>query len=96
MQLIIKKSFIIVIFTFFLIIPNKSYSTSKILTDNGIITIMYHRFDENKYPSTNIKIADFKEHINLIKSNNFIFVNPKNFEEKLRNEKDKKKDINYY
>ena len=52
---------------------------------------MYHRFDENKYPSTNIKIADFKEHINLIKSNNFIFVNPKNFEEKLRNEKDKKK-----
>ena len=21
---------------------------------------MYHRFDENKYPSTNIKIEDFK------------------------------------
>ena len=52
---------------------------------------MYHRFNENKYPSTNIKIADFKEHINLIKTNNFVFINPKNFEQKLRNEKDKKK-----
>ena len=24
---------------------------------------MYHRFEENKYPSTNIKINDFIEHL---------------------------------
>ena len=30
---------------------------------------MYHRFEENKYPSTNIKINDFKEHLNIIGEN---------------------------
>ena len=36
--------------------------------DEGIISIMYHRFNENKYPSTNIQINIFKEHLkkNLI------------------------------
>ena len=37
---------------------------------------MYHRFEENKYPSTNIKIDIFKEHIKIIKKNNFEFINP--------------------
>ena len=41
--------------------------------DFGIITIMYHRFEENKYPSTNIRINDFKEHIELIKKVNIKF-----------------------
>ncbi len=44
---------------------------------------MYHRFEENKYPSTNIKIKDFKEHLNIIEENNINFVNPNNFEEEL-------------
>ena len=52
---------------------------------------MYHRFEENKYPSTNIKIADFIQHLNLIKNDQFKFVNPNNFENDLLNEKNKKK-----
>ena len=52
---------------------------------------MYHRFEENKYPSTNIKIADFIKHINLIKKNQFKFVNPNFFEENLLNHKYEKK-----
>ena len=47
---------------------------------------MYHRFEENKYPSTNIRINDFIEQIKIIEVNpkNFKqegikFVNPKNF-----------------
>ena len=24
--------------------------------DHGVVSIMYHRFNENKYPSTNIKV----------------------------------------
>ena len=38
--------------------------------DSGILSIMYHRFDENKYPSTNIRMEVFKEQITLIKKNN--------------------------
>ena len=52
---------------------------------------MYHRFDENKYPSTNIKIKDFIKQLELIKKNEFSYVNPNNFEDSLRNKKNKKK-----
>ena len=48
---------------------------------------MYHRFEENKYPSTNIKINDFKEHLKIIKENNIKFINPKDFEYELKNNK---------
>ena len=40
---------------------------------------MYHRFEENKYPSTNIKIEDFKSHISLIKKLNFKFISYEEF-----------------
>ena len=52
---------------------------------------MYHRFEENKYPSTNIRINDFKEHIKIIEKNNIKFINPKNFENELKNNKTKRK-----
>tara|TARA_B100000886_G_scaffold184357_1_gene126501 strand:+ start:153 stop:1085 length:933 start_codon:yes stop_codon:yes gene_type:complete len=52
---------------------------------------MYHRFEENKYPSTNIKIEDFKEHIELIKKNEIKFINPSNFEYELINNKNERK-----
>ena len=35
---------------------------------------MYHRFEENKYPSTNIRINDFKKHIALIREANLEFI----------------------
>ena len=41
---------------------------------------MYHRFNENKYPSTNIKMEIFKKQIQIINDNNFEFYNPKNFD----------------
>ena len=46
--------------------------------DEGILSIMYHRFNEHKYPSTNIQMNVFKEHINLIKNSKYDFYNPKN------------------
>ena len=52
---------------------------------------MYHRFEENKYPSTNIKIQDFKTHLNLIEENNLIFINPKDFLNEINNNKSKRK-----
>ena len=52
---------------------------------------MYHRFEENKYPSTNIKIADFVNHLNFIKKKKFKFVNSTNFKDNLLNKKEDKK-----
>ena len=41
---------------------------------------MYHRFNETKYPSTNIQMDIFKKHIDLIKNSKLEFINPKEFE----------------
>ncbi|MBD1173568.1 polysaccharide deacetylase family protein, partial [Pelagibacterales bacterium SAG-MED03] len=40
---------------------------------------MYHRFNENKYPSTNIQMDIFKKHIEIIKKSNYNFHNPYQF-----------------
>ncbi len=50
---------------------------------------MYHRFEENKYPSTNIKIKIFKEHLKEIDRQNLKIINFKNFEKVLENGIDK-------
>ncbi len=52
---------------------------------------MYHRFEENKYPSTNIKINDFVEHLKIIEENGIRFINPSNFENELKNNKKQRK-----
>ena len=41
---------------------------------------MYHRFNENKYPSTNIQMEIFKKQIQIINNNKFEFYNPKKFD----------------
>ena len=48
--------------------------------DKGILSLMYHRFDENKYPSTNIQMDIFKEQIRVIKNLEYNFYDPKNLE----------------
>ena len=52
---------------------------------------MYHRFEENKYPSTNIKIEDFKKHLEIIENEDIYFINPKNFKIELLENKSKRK-----
>ena len=42
---------------------------------------MYHRFNESKYPSTNIQMEVFKNQIEIIKKSNYNFNNPDNFKE---------------
>ena len=59
--------------------------------DFGILSLMYHRFNENKYPSTNIKMDIFKKQIENIKENNFSFYHPKNFNKTFRTPKNNKK-----
>ena len=59
--------------------------------DEGIISIMYHRFDESKYPSTNIQIEVFKEHLKLVKNSKFSFYDPNDFVNKFNVPKKQKK-----
>ncbi len=52
---------------------------------------MYHRFNENKYPSTNIRMHIFDEQMQMIRKLGYEFYNPKNFEKEFGNVKDNKK-----
>jgi hypothetical protein len=52
---------------------------------------MYHRFNENKYPSTNIQMSIFKSQIDIIINNNFKFYNPHKFELEFNKPKNEKK-----
>ena len=51
---------------------------------------MYHRFNENKYPSTNIKMEVFKEQIKIIKDLNYNFNDPNFFVNNFDKPKNKK------
>ena len=56
---------------------------------------MYHRFNEDKYPSTNINMEIFKKQIELIQKKKINFINPNDF--KLNFNKPKtKKNFTYY
>ena len=70
---------------------NNSFSSNDMFDDYGVITIMYHRFEENKYPSTNIRINDFKTHLEILKEKKISFINANEFEKKLKENKKEKK-----
>ena len=59
--------------------------------DKGILSLMYHRFDENKYPSTNIQMNIFKQQINIIKDLKYNFYNPGDLEKNFHAPKIEKK-----
>ncbi len=66
---------------------NKKYEPE----EKGILALMYHRFEENKYPSTNIRMDAFEKHLNIIKENKFKFLNPKDFDYEFNNISQEKK-----
>ncbi len=93
MQLIIKKFLII-----FLFIISIQFYQSKLFASNkynfqdfGLISIMYHRFNENKYPSTNIQIDVFKNQLEVIENEGIKFIHPKDFEDSLSIKKQERK-----
>ena len=86
--MIIKKilSFtasIINLFIFIIILTFNSYAQENNVkyfsNDEGVLSIMYHRFNEFKYPSTNISMDIFKKHIDLILDANLTFYHAKDF-----------------
>ena len=86
--MIIKKNFslatsIISLFILILFLSSNSISDENNIKyysgDEGILSLMYHRFNEHKYPSTNIQMSVFKEQIRIIRNSKYIFSNPKEF-----------------
>ena len=82
---------LIIFYLFFLNAYAETVNNKYEPNEKGILALMYHRFEENKYPSTNIKIEVFKKHINIIKENNFSILNPKNFEKEFNQVSKEKK-----
>ena len=52
---------------------------------------MYHRFNENKYPSTNIQMDIFEKQMEIIKEQDYEFYDPKNFIKEFEKIKENKK-----
>ena len=59
--------------------------------DRGILSLMYHRFNEDKYPTTNIQMDVFKNQIEIIKKFKYDFYDPKNLEKNFDTPKSDKK-----
>ena len=75
----------------FIINCNSEENNSKHFSnDSGSLSLMYHRFNENKYPSTNIKMEVFKQHMKIINDLNYKFMDPKFLTDEFSNPKDKK------
>ena len=98
--MIIKKilslaASIISLFIFQIFLLNNSISeenNSKYFSnDKGILSIMYHRFNESRYPTTNIQMKIFDQHIKVIKNLNYNFYNPNFFVEEFEKVKSEKK-----
>jgi peptidoglycan/xylan/chitin deacetylase (PgdA/CDA1 family) len=62
---------------------------SNLNTKEGIITLMYHRFEENKYPSTNIRNEIFLQHLKEINNLGIEFITFKKFEKIIKTNIDK-------
>jgi len=85
-----KKFIFLIIFTFFstiLYAENIRYFQF----DKGIVSLIYHRFNESKYPSTNVQMNIFKEQINVIEKGSYSYFNPNNFDNFFNNPNEEKK-----
>ena len=82
------------LFIFILFINTNSNSDENNIkhysNDEGILSLMYHRFNESKYPSTNIQMDIFKNQIKIIKKSNYVFSDPNKFNKKFQTPKKNK------
>ena len=85
---------IIKLFIIILITSNSNADSENIKyysDDKGTIAIMYHRFNENKYPSTNIRMDVFKKHMEIFKRKKYNFLDPNDFDKNFSEVKTTKK-----
>ena len=63
-----KKIIIFLLITF--------YPMQSISDELGVISLMYHRVGEGKYPSTNVSIEMFQQHLKAIEESQLKFIEP--------------------
>ena len=82
----IDKKFIIPVLILLLLSISKSFAINlnEFNPDKGIIALMYHRFNENKYPSTNIRNENFLEHLDEINNSKMEFISFDKFNEVIK------------
>ncbi len=75
----------------FLVLTNTSFSSNinNFNTEAGIITLLYHRFEENKYPSTNIKKEVFIKHLEEVNNLGLEFITANKFKKIIKTNLDK-------
>ena len=82
----------IILQLFFSVNSNSETSNSKYFSnDNGILSVMYHRFNENKYPSTNVRMEMFEKQLQIIKELNYDFYDPRKLISEFEKPKERKK-----
>ncbi|MDA9591719.1 polysaccharide deacetylase family protein [Pelagibacteraceae bacterium] len=69
MQLFKLKNVLLYVFYFYFIFLNNLLAET--INENGANVFMYHRFDESKYPSTNISTDQLEEHLMYLIDNKF-------------------------
>jgi peptidoglycan/xylan/chitin deacetylase (PgdA/CDA1 family) len=68
----------IIILFFIMFYPLQSFSD-----EPGIISLMYHRVGEGKYPSTNVSTEMFKQHLQAIETSGLTFIEPGQFKNQI-------------
>tara|TARA_Y100000766_G_scaffold280388_1_gene290147 strand:- start:116 stop:1156 length:1041 start_codon:yes stop_codon:yes gene_type:complete len=83
----IKKLFILLVIIITFKSSHSNLIASNSFDDYGVVSIMYHRFNESKYPSTNIQLDVFKNQLEIIENENMQFIHPNDFGKKINQSK---------
>lgn len=71
-----------------LLITSVLFVSKLFANENSVAVFVYHRFGENNYPSTNIRINQFKKHLDELTKNNYNVVSTEEIINALINNKD--------
>ena len=71
-----------------LLITSVLFVSKLFANENSVAVFVYHRFGENDYPSTNIRINQFKKHLDELTKNNYNVVSTEEIINALTNNKD--------
>jgi poly-beta-1,6-N-acetyl-D-glucosamine N-deacetylase len=81
----------IIIFYFSTTSKAEENNIKQFSNDEGVLSIMYHRFNESRYPSTNIQMDIFIDQLELIRNLKYDFINPEKFQKQFNIAKKQKK-----
>jgi len=62
--------------------------SAHLTADQSAVVLLYHRFGENAYPSTNVQLEQFESHIRLLKDGNYNFMSLQEAATRVKNRQD--------